>query len=57
MFGSCPLTDEFIESYYVGCYYAISAEAEIGIYMRDKLNMSYTDEFLAHMEEMGYNED
>jgi len=51
MFGSCPLTDEFIDHEYEICYYAIAAEAECATYMRDELKMPYTEFFQRIIDE------
>ncbi len=45
MFGSCPLTDEFIDNKLENCYYAIAGHAECATYMRDELKLPYTEEF------------
>lgn len=56
MFGSCPLTDEFIDNKYETCYYAIDAECACQQHMRDELGMRYTDEYVAILKEAGIDD-
>ena len=59
MFGSCPLTDEFIDREYEICYYAICAEAECALYMKNELKMPYTEKYQKDLEKYleEYDED
>lgn len=42
VFGSCPLTDSFIDDIDKESYYAIDTVAECQRFMRDELKMPYT---------------
>jgi len=42
-FGSCPLTNEFIDEIDKTSYYAIDTIAECLRYMHDELKMPYTE--------------
>ncbi len=44
-FGSCPLTDEYIDSVFTTSYAAIDAFAECMSYMHNELGMPYTEWF------------
>lgn len=43
VFGSCPLSDEFIDDIDETSYYAIDTLAECQRYIRDELKIPYTE--------------
>lgn len=51
MFGSCPLTDEFIDDRFARAYSGIGAMADCAMYVRDVLRVPYTEEFQKIVDE------
>ena len=53
IFGSCDLSDDFIDGVDSESYYCINTIVECQIYMRDVLEMPYDEMYLAAMAEEG----
>jgi hypothetical protein len=53
MFGSCPLTDEFIDNEYETACMGIFAEVNCASYIKNELEIPYCDEYVGLMLEAG----
>ena len=53
IFGSCPLSDDFIDGVDSQCYYCVNTIVECQRYMRDVLGMPYSEEYVKTMNEQG----
>lgn len=53
IFGSCPLSDDFIDGVDSQCYLCVNTIVQCQTYMRDVLRMPYSEEYVKAMNEKG----